>query len=147
MIDLFLTSIELAQKPYPLMMPFFLTAILSISVATSQRDKNDTFGIPKSNWFKNTIFYSKIPTRKLGLMWPWPDPVTGQGHVTLTGTSSVVDLHGIRLQNGYDFLILRAKVTRNHVPHVRKRCFDSRDLSWPIVTFRDPTLTRSFVRS
>ena len=46
----------------------------------------------------------------------------------------VVDLHGVRFQNGFDFWILRAKVTMKHVPHFRNRIFDSGDLSWPFVT-------------
>ena len=49
----------------------------------------------------------------------------------LTRPFSVIGLHGVRLQNGLDFWILRAKVTINHVPHARKRIFDSGDLSWP----------------
>ena len=51
---------------------------------------------------------------------------------------SVVDLHRVRVQNGLNFWILRAKLTINHVPHARKRIFDSVDLSWPFVTWLDP---------
>ena len=47
----------------------------------------------------------------------------------LTWSFSVVDLHGVRLQNGFDFRILRAKLTINHVPHVR--------FFFNLVTFRD----------
>ena len=48
----------------------------------------------------------------------------------LTRPFPVVDLYGVWLQNGLNFLILRAIVTINHVPHARKRIFDSCDLSW-----------------
>ena len=56
----------------------------------------------------------------------------------LTWPFSVVDLHGFRLQNGFVFLILRAKVTINHVLHARKRIFDSGDLPWPSWPDLDP---------
>ena len=49
----------------------------------------------------------------------------------LTRPFSAVDLHGVRLQNGLDFWIIRAKVTINHVRHSRKIIFGTGDLSWP----------------
>ena len=99
------------------MTSFFQTAILSISRHCTEI-KKDIFVILRSNWFRNTHFlFEKIENLTLcdrGLTWPF----------------SVVDLHGFRLQNGFNFWILREKVTINHVPHARKRIFDSGDLSW-----------------
>ena len=45
-----------------------------------------------------------------------------------TGPFSVVALHGLRVQNGLDFLILSAKVTINIVLHGLRRIFYFGDL-------------------
>ena len=89
------------------------TAILSISGHCTET-KMAFFGILRSYWFRNTHFYSKIPSRKFDLTWP------------------DVDLILLRLQNGVDFLIMR--VTTNHVPNTRKRIL----FWWPFVTWRWP---------
>ena len=53
----------------------------------------------------------------------------------LTWTSSVVNLHGVILQNGFDFWIIRVNVTINHVLQGRKSLIwvIFRDLSLPAV--------------
>ena len=82
--------------------------------------------LDKNSWKRN-IFYSKISIRKFehcdtGLTWPF----------------SVVDLHGVRSENGFDFWFFRAKVTIDHVPHARKRILilvTFRDVLWRFVTW------------
>ena len=49
----------------------------------------------------------------------------------LTLPFSIVDFLGVRLQNGFDFWILRAKMPKKRVPHARTRVFEFGDLSWP----------------
>ena len=69
---------------------------------------------------QHTLFiYSKIPIRKFA----WCDP-------RLTWLFSVVDLRDVRLQNGFSFWILSAKVTINHVPSHRKKLVTFRGFSW-----------------
>ena len=104
----------------------FQTAILSIS--GHRPEINMTF---LESWdqtgSKTHILFSKNQLKNLTLCDPG-----------LTRPFSVVDLHGVRLQNGLEFWILRAKVTINHVSHARKRVFDSGDVSWPFVTWPWP---------
>ena len=105
----------------------FSTLILSIS-RHRKEIKMTFFRILRPNWFTNTRFsYSKISIRKFDfltcLTWPFP----------------VVDLRGVRFQNGFDSWILRSRTT-SHVPHARKKLI--------LVTFRDLldltlTLTRT----
>ena len=60
----------------------------------------------------------------------------------LTQPFSVVDLHWVRLQNGLDFRILRAKLTISHVSHVQKVFLilvTFLDLCWPDLD-HDPCL-------
>ena len=55
--------------------------------------------------------------------------------LVLTWPFSVIELHGVRLQNAFDFLILRARVILNMCLMPEKNNFDSGDLSWPFVAF------------
>ena len=56
--------------------------------------KNGIFGILTSNWFKSTYFLFKKKNKCKNLTFYDPG---------LTRLFFVVDLHGVRLQNGTDF--------------------------------------------
>ena len=122
-----------SPKHYPLKTLFFQTAILSIS--RYHKEIKMTF---LESWdqtgSKSHIFIRQ--NRKFDLMWPRVDRLF-----------SVVDLHGIRLQKGFDFWMLHTKVTINHVPHARKRILNFCDFSWPFVTWpwRWPILSMSLM--
>ena len=98
----------------------FQTAILSISRHHTEINLS-VFENGVQIGSETCIFYSKISIRKFDLAC---DP-------RLTWPLSVNYLHWVRFQNGFDFWILRAKVTINHVPHARKTIFDVGGLSWP----------------
>ena len=99
----------------------FQTVILSIF-----RHRTEIKMTVLESWYQTgsetCIFYSKISIWEFdlfdpGLTWPFP----------------VVDWHGVRLLNGFDFWILRSKKTINHVLHARKNWF-----WWPFVTWPWP---------
>ena len=73
------------------------------------------------------ILCSKIAIWKFGFMWPRAD-------LSLLCPW----LAWSPLQNGFDFWILRAKVTINNVPHARKGIFYSGDLSLRFMTWPQP---------
>ena len=89
---------------------------------TSHSNKNDIFEIPRSYWFRNThILFENIDSKI------WPYVTRG-----LTWPFTVVDLHVVRLQNGFEFWILRPKVTIKTCAACPKKIFWN---WWTFVTF------------
>ena len=121
--DISIFDKHIAQKPNQLMSFFKLQFWAFLDFAQKKRH----FWNPENKLVQKHIFcIRKYPLENSSLC----DP-------RLTWPFSVVDLHGVRLQNGFDFWILRAKVIINHVPHARRRVL----FGWLFVTFRDLTLT------
>ena len=107
----------------------FLTAILTTSRLRTEIKMTFFLESGDQTGSETHIFYSKITIRKFTLC-----------DLGLTRSFSVEDLHGARLQNGFDFWILREKVTINHVLRARKRIFDSAGPSWSFLTWPWPWL-------
>ena len=116
---------HIAPKPNLLMTSFFRLQFWAFLDPTQKQKW--PFWNPEIKLVQKHSFYSKIPIQKFAflcgprLSWPF----------------SVIDLRGVRLQNGIDFWILRAKLAINHVPHARKIIL----ILVTFVTFRDLILT------
>ena len=106
-----------------LLIAFFQTEILSI-FRTQTEIKLTYLEFWDETGSETHIFIRKYQFDNLALR----DP-------RLTWPFSVVDLNGVRLLSGFDFLILRAKLTKNLVTHARKRIFDFGDILWPFLTW------------
>ena len=115
-----------SPKLYSLMTPFFQTAILSISRYRTGI-KMTFLGILRPNWFRNTLFYSKISIWKFNLIWHGVDLTLRRCWLAWS-----------QIANGFDFLILRSKrtITMCHMPEKKNFWF-----WWPFVPFRYLTLT------
>ena len=116
------------QKPYRPKTVFVVDVIFRTAILSISRHRTE---IKRHFWHpgiklvqKHTFFIQKYEFQNLTLY-----------DSGLTRPFFFVDLHGVRLQNSFDFWILRAEVTMNHVPHTRKRIFDFGELSWPFVTW------------
>ena len=72
-VDISTFGKHLAQKPYTLMMSSFQTAILNISRRRRQ-NKNDLFGIRRSNLLRTPLFYFKKSKIWAYMTRGWPDP-------------------------------------------------------------------------
>ena len=127
-VDISIFDKHIAQNLYPLMTLFFQTVILSISRHCT--DIKITFLESSDQPGSEThIFIRRSQFGKLTLCDPG-----------LTHPFSVVNLHGVRLQYGLDFWVIRAKVAINNVLHAKKTFFL---FLWPFVTWPWPWLVLS----
>ena len=123
-VDIAIFGKLMAQKPHPLMTSFFETAILSIS-----SHRTETKMVFLESWdqigSETHIFYSKIPIWKFDRRWPEVNSALLCRWLAWAA----------KLLNGFDFWIIRAKVTvKSCVACPKKECLTLvtfHDLSWP----------------
>ena len=108
----------------------FRTAIWSISRHRTEIKMTFLESWDQICW-ETRIFYSKIAIQKFELIWPEVDLILFCRW-----------LASGQIKNGFDFWILHAKVTVNHVLHARKKIFW---FWWSFVTWPWPVLSMTRV--